>query len=128
MRIHTASAALLLFSISLLPMPASAQADSRAQLRLVIMDETSAPLPHAAVTIFTLDGNLGRDVTANEQGVVTVPDLPVGLTQVYARTPGHKASAEATRLKAGDNARTVTLESQRVDSSSAGLGTDGSGS
>jgi hypothetical protein len=113
MRKNMIAAAALLALVSAFQTPAFAQSDERAQLRLVVVDEANAPLPNATVTVFTLDGNLGRTVTTDEYGVVVVADLPVGLTQVWARTPGHRASAEATRLKAGENKQTVTLATAR---------------
>jgi hypothetical protein len=109
MRKNTIAAAALLALVSAFQTPALAQSDEHAKLQLAIVDETNAPLPNANVSVFTLDGNLGRTVTADEYGLVVVADLPVGLTQVWVRTPGHRASAEATRLKAGDNKQTVTL-------------------
>lgn len=109
MRTHTALAALLLITASVLQVPALAQANGRAQLRLVVVDQTRAVVPAATVTIFTLDGNPGITVTADEKGVATFPTLPVGMAEVVARFPGFTPYIEKTTLKTGANAQTVTL-------------------
>ena len=100
-------AAALLASLSL-HAPALAQhVDVRAELRLTIVDESNAPVPNALVTIFTMHGP--RTVNADEQGVVVVAELPAELTQVWARTPEQLSGAEATKLKPGKNAQTLTI-------------------
>lgn len=108
------AAAALLASFSVLQTPALAQneggeRDSRAQLRLTVVDETNAPLPNAIVTVFTMYGP--RTVNADEKGVVVLADLPAEMTQWWARTAG-LSNAEATRLKAGENKQTVTLHAE----------------
>lgn len=113
MRMKMIAAAALLASVSVLQTPALAEyegreVDSRAQLRLTIVDETSAPVPDAIVTVFTMYGP--RTVSADEKGVVVLADLPAELTQWWARTPG-LSGAEATRLKPGQNTQVVTLHS-----------------
>jgi hypothetical protein len=105
------AAAALLASLSVLQTPALAQNEGRAQLRLTIVDETNAPLPNAVVTVFTMYGP--RTVNTDEKGVVVFADLPAAMTQWWARTPGHLSSAEATRLKPGENTRAVTLHTAK---------------
>ena len=105
------AAAALLTSLSMLQTPAFAQNEGRAQLRLTIVDETNAPLPHAIVTVFTMYGP--RTVNADEKGVVVIADLPAAMTQWWVRTPGHLSGAEATRLKPGENKHAVTLHSAK---------------
>jgi hypothetical protein len=109
MRIHTALAALLLLTGSLTQVPALAQTDAHAQLRLRIVDQANAALPGAAVTVFTLDGNPAVTVTADEQGVAVFPALPVGLAQIYASVDGRSPFIEKTTLRQGRNAQTATL-------------------
>jgi hypothetical protein len=118
MRIHTALAALLVVAAASFDVPASAQAASRAQLRLVVVDEGNAALPNAKVTIFTLDGNLGTTVTADEKGVAVFPDLPVGLAEIYATVPGFGPYIDKATLRGGSNAQTLTLESRAHESDS----------
>jgi hypothetical protein len=112
MRTKSLLAMLALVAASGLQMPARAEAPARAQLRLFVADETRTALSGAAVTVFTLDGNPGITVTADEKGVATFPDLPVGLVEIYARRAGHAPYIEATRLQVGENAQTATLQSR----------------
>lgn len=98
----------------MLQVPAFAESEPRAQLHLVVVDETNAALPAAAVTIYTTDGTPGIDVIADDKGVVVVPSLPVGFAQIYARFPDHRSSAEAATLERGRNVLTVTLPSKKA--------------
>lgn len=105
------AAAALLASLFVLQTPALAQNDGRAELRLTIVDETNAPLPNTAVTVFTMYGP--RTVSADEKGVVALAGLPAAMTQWWVQTAGHVSTADATRLKPGRNAQTVTLRSAK---------------
>ena len=107
MRLTHALAALLLIA----PMTAStASAETPlATLRLVVVDQTNAVLPHATVSIYTLDGNPGVRATADEHGVVYLPAVATGMTQIVASYPGFSPSLEKATLKAGDNTETVKL-------------------
>jgi len=107
MRMKMLAAAALLTSLAVLQTPALAQSDSRAQLRLTIVDDTNTPLPNAMVTLFTMYGP--RTVTTDEKGVAVFAGLPAATTEWWARTPGHVSSTEATRLKPGVNKQVVTL-------------------
>jgi hypothetical protein len=109
MRITTALAAAALFTASLLQLPGSAQADPRAKLQLRVVDQTNAVLPHASVTIFTLDGKPGVTATADDKGQVVFPTVAPGVTQIVAKFPGFATSVDKATLKAGDNTQTVTL-------------------
>jgi hypothetical protein len=114
MRIHTALAALLFLTASLLQGPAFAQAKAPAQLRLLVVDQTDAAVPGATVTIYTLDGNPGITVTADERGVALFPALPAGMAQIHARFAGLAPYIEKTTLQDGDNAQTVTLHKRKT--------------
>ena len=105
------AAAILLASLSVLQTPALAQNDGRARLRLTVVDETNVPVPNAIVTVFTMYGP--RTVNTDEKGVVVLADLPAATTQWWARTPGHRSSAEAMRLKPGENRQAVTLHTAK---------------
>ena len=107
MRLTHALAALLL--IAPLTVSAASAETSPATLRLVVVDQTNAVLPHATVSIYTLDGNPGVRATADEHGVVYLPSVAAGLTQIVASFPGFSPSLEKTTLKAGDNRGTVKL-------------------
>jgi hypothetical protein len=108
-------AAALLASVSVLQVPALAQNEGRAQLRLTVVDETNAPVPNAIVTVFTMAGP--RTVNTDEKGVVVIADLPAAMTQWWART-GHLSNAEATRLKPGQNNQAMTLHIAHSESGS----------
>lgn len=117
MRTHTALAALLILTASVLQLPALAHGgDTRARLRLFVVDETSSALPAATVTIYTLDGNPGITVTADENGVAVFRSLPAGKAQLHARLPGFTPYIEVTSLQGGQNAQTVTLSSRTATS------------
>jgi hypothetical protein len=112
MQMKMIAAAALLASLSVLQTPALAQNDGRAQLLLTVVGDTNAPLPNAAVTVFTIYGP--RTGNTDEKGVVVFADLPVATTQWWVRTPGHLSSADATRLKPGVNKHAVTLHNPKT--------------
>jgi hypothetical protein len=103
---------MFLLAASLLQVPASAQTDARAQLRLVVVDDTNSAVPAATVSIYTIDGNPGVTVTADERGVAVFPSLPAGMVQIHARFPGLAPYIDKTRLVGGQNTQTVTLHSK----------------
>lgn len=109
MRTTIASAAAILLVLLQLT-TASAQVHTPATLRLVVVDETDARLPHATVTIYTPDGPRGIRATADELGVVWVPDLAPGQAQIVASAPGFAPALEAATLRRGYNAESVTLQ------------------
>ena len=110
MKTNMLAAAVLLASLAVLQTPVLAQNDGRAQLRLAIVDETNAPVPNAMVTVFTIYGP--RTANADEKGVIVFADLPAATTQWWARTE-HLSSAQATRLKPGENKERVTLHTAK---------------
>lgn len=115
MRTHTALAAVLLITASFLPLTAAAEGEPSATLRVTVADATQAVVPGAKVTIYTVDGNPGVTVIANEQGVATFPRVSSGLTQVVAQSAGYAFYAEATRLVPGVNPYRVTLRPEGAD-------------
>jgi len=88
MRINKTLAAILLATAALFQVPASAHTDTRAKLQVRIVDQTNAVLSHATVTLFTLDGNPGVTLTADEKGIVLFPSVASGLTQIVVKYPG----------------------------------------
>jgi len=106
MRTNMIAAAVLLASIAAFQTPVLAE-NQRAELRLTVLDETNAPVPNALVTVYTIHGP--RTVNADEKGSVVIADLPAELTQVWARTSRNLSGAEATKLTASTNKRTLTL-------------------
>ena len=116
MRMNVIAAAVLLTSLAVLQTPALAQNDGRAQLRLTVVDQTKAPLANALVTVITMDGP--RTVSTDAKGVVVLADLPVATAQWWAQVPGYLSSADATRLKPGQNTQTVTLHPAKPSAAS----------
>ena len=112
MRIKTVLSTLMLLTATLVQVPAFADAETRARLRLVVVDQTNRAVPSATVTIYTLDGTPGFTVTADEKGVAVFPSLPTGMAQIHARHQGLKPYIEKTTLQGGENAQTVTLYSR----------------
>ena len=106
MRMNMIAAAALLASLSVLPTPALAQNEGRAQLQLTVVNETNTPLPNVTVTVFTIYGE--RIVTTDEKGVVALADLPAASTEWWARSK-NLSNADAARLKPGQNNETLTL-------------------
>lgn len=107
MRLTHALAALLL--IAPITVSTASAETSQATLRLLVVDQTNAVLPHATVSIYTLDGKPGVRATADEHGVVYLPTVATGLTQIVASYPGFSPSLEKATLKSGDNNGTVKL-------------------
>lgn len=116
MRINTAIAALMIAAATLVQLPVRAEADGRAQLRLVVVDQANVPMPSATVTVYTMDGKPGVTVTANDKGVALFPSLATGVAQIHARTSGYSPYIDKTTLQSGDNAQTVTLYTAKQSS------------
>jgi hypothetical protein len=105
----TLPVAVLALALTMASTSASAETISGTTLRIVVMDETHAVLPHAVVTVYTLDGNPGVRATADEHGIVYLPNVAPGLTQIVASFPGFAPALDKATLKAGDNKATVML-------------------
>ena len=109
MRIHTALAAFLLPASLLFQVSAAAQSPTHAQLRLLVVDQANVAVPSATVTLFTLDGNPGVTVTADEKGVAVFSDVAVGMAEIVAKRTVYSPYIDKTTLKVGRNAQRVTL-------------------
>lgn len=110
MRTHTALAALLLVAAAFTQAPVSAEKPAGARLTLRVVDQTRAVLPSASVTIYTLDGNPAKTVTADANGVAVFTTLTPGVAQVHAKFPGFAPYIEGTTVRPGKNELTVTLK------------------
>ena len=106
MRLTHALAALLLVAPVCLP-TASAETP-QATLRLLVVDQTNAVLPHATVSIYTLDGQPGVRATADEHGIVIC--RPWRRAHADRRQlPRLLAVARKGDAEGGDNLETVKL-------------------
>jgi hypothetical protein len=88
--------------------PAAAAA-SDAQLRLIVVDQTSAGIPTATVT---LTPPVGQPITAatDERGVVTIPSLPVGTVKVHVEFVGFETYDGELAIRRGANNLNVTMK------------------
>ena len=88
--------------------PVAAQAPNQAQLRLVVVDQTGAGIPAAAITITPASG-APVTVTSDERGLATASALPLGAVTVHIEYPGFETSDTTATLRRGGNNQTVTL-------------------
>jgi hypothetical protein len=109
MRINIALTSLALLMVSLLPAPGVAHAGAPAQLRLLVVNQQNAALPHATVTVYTLDGKPGVTVTTDDKGVALFPSVSTGMAQIVARSSGFSAYIDKTTVHAGVNTQTLML-------------------
>lgn len=78
---------LLLF----LALPAYAQKTS-GQITGEVVDQSGAALPDTKITATQVGTNLTREVMTNQDGIYSMPDLPVGIYRVSATHTGFKES------------------------------------
>ena len=81
--------ALLPCLLLLLASPARAQKSS-GQITGSVVDQNGGALPDAKITVTQIGTNLTRDVQTNQDGIYSVPDLPVGTYRVTATQSGFK--------------------------------------
>jgi hypothetical protein len=115
MRTQTAVAALLMVAATMSP-AVFAEPAARAQFHIQVVDDRNVTLPWASVTIYTLDGNPGVSVKADEHGVATFESVAPGMTQVVTRSGHFAPSIEKVTLQAGENSRLVMLHAPSVES------------
>src|SRR5262245_47583044 len=112
---------------------APAAANGPAQLRVTVLDQTSAGIPGAVVTV-TVPGAAPVKAVADERGVATVPGLPVAAAQIHVEAAGFAAHDAPVTLRRGTNTQTVTLtiegfqEQVQVDDTAAAVQESGSAS
>lgn len=90
--------------------PASAQtAAAQSQLRVRVLDQTSASIPAATIQVVQTAGAIA-DALADERGEATLSGLVPGAAHVHVEFPGFAPHDAAVVLKAGANTVTVTLD------------------
>ena len=105
---------------------APAAANGPAQLRVTVLDQTSAGIPAAVVTV-TVAGAAPVKVVADEHGVATIPGLAAAAAQVHVEAAGFLAHDAQATLRRGTNTQTVTLaiegfqEQVQVDDTAAAV-------
>ena len=82
---------------------------SDAQLRLIVVDQTSAGIPTATVT---LTPPTGQPITAatDERGVINVPMIPPGMVKVRIEFSGFEPFEGELNIRRGANNQTVTMK------------------
>src|SRR5678815_4718101 len=113
MRIKTALASLVLITAMAFQAIALAEAGAPAELRLLVVDQQNAAMPHATVTIYTLDGKPGMTVKTDGKGFAVFPALSAGLTQIMAESSGFSPYIDKTIVQPGVNTQTVILHVAR---------------
>jgi len=110
---------------------APAPANGPAQLRVTVLDQTSAGIPGAVVTV-TVPGAAPVKVVADERGVANVPRLPIVAVQVHVEAAGFVARDASVTLRRGVNTQDMTLtiegfqEQVQVDDTAAAVQESGS--
>jgi hypothetical protein len=128
MRAALALAVLCLASPVLAQAPAAA--NGPAQLRVTVLDQTSAGIPGAVVTV-TVPGAAPVKVVADDRAGATIPGLPAVAAQIHVEAGGFVARDAPVTLRRGANTQTVTLtiegfqEQVQVDDTAAAAETSG---
>jgi len=110
---------------------APAAANGPAQLRVTVLDQTSAGIPGAVVTV-TVPGAAPVKAVADERGIATIPGLPVVTAQIHVEAAGFAAHDASVTLRRGANTQAVTLtiegfqEQVQVDDTAAAVQESGS--
>lgn len=112
MAIKTALASVALVMAFLFQAFPSAETAAPAQLRLLVVNQQNVALPHATVTIYTLDGKPGVTVKADDKGVAVFPAVSAGMTQIVAKSSGFSPFIDKTIVQPGVNTQTVTLHAR----------------
>ena len=91
------------------PPAAQTQPAGDAQLRLIIVDQTSAGIPTASVTLTPATGEPVAVMT-DERGVATIPGLPSGPVKVHVEFTGFEPLEGTLTLRRGTNNQTLTMK------------------
>ena len=75
----------------LLAFPVYAQKTS-GQITGEVVDQSGAALPDTKITATQVGTNLTREVMTNQDGIYSMPDLPVGIYRISATHTGFKES------------------------------------
>src|SRR6266487_590743 len=86
----------------------------RGTIQGVVRDQTGAVIPGAKVQIVRIDTNSALDMSTNEDGLYTAPNLPVGDYRILVEQAGFATSRrEPIEIRAGVQVRVdVTLQTR----------------
>ena len=91
---------------------AGAQTFTGAQVTGVIRDSNGGVTPGATITATNTETNLMRQTLSNENGVYTLPALPIGVYDITAELAGFQTEVQkGLKLQVGDNLRGAACES-----------------
>lgn len=83
-------------------------------LRIVLLDQDSASVPHAVIRIRREGGPLVREVAANQPKDFLVPGIGQGRYLLEIEAPGFKAFAGRLEIGPGDAVQTVRLSVEEI--------------
>src|SRR5215472_16287478 len=91
-------------------------AQATAQINGVVQDSSGGVLPGVEVTATQTETGVSRMTVANESGLYTLPNLPLGPYKLEASLPGFRTFAQTgIVLQVGDNPRiNITLQVGQV--------------
>src|SRR5438309_881744 len=110
----TRALAALIFLLSSIPTAAIAQPPRDGKLLVTVIDQTKAVIPNATVTVTGIDTATKAativPVPTSDQGVATIPGLPLGRYSIQAEFPGFEKSVlPDVRVRPGDNKHVIVL-------------------
>ncbi|MDQ3710662.1 MAG: Plug and carboxypeptidase regulatory-like domain-containing protein [Acidobacteriota bacterium] len=83
--------AIVPFLCLILAMPTLAQKTS-GQISGSVVDQSGAAVPETSITVIQVGTGIERTVTTSDEGVYTIPDLPIGTYRMSATRSGFKAA------------------------------------
>src|SRR4051812_28669970 len=89
--------------------PVFAQSASLAQLHLVVLDQTGAGIPAAAITLTPTGGGTPVSGVSDDRGVAELANAPIGAATLHVEFPGFLPTDQQVTLKRGSNSQNVTL-------------------
>jgi hypothetical protein len=99
--------AALLLSIALVARPAAGQSPNTAAVVVIVVDQSGAVVPDAAVRIVNAATNAAREVISGADGTATIPALPVTGEYTVSVTKAGFATEDVSKidLRAGETAK-----------------------
>lgn len=114
--------ALLVLPAVLICAPVRAQPPATGTLRVTVVDQSSAVVPGATVTVTAAeDATRGAPIApvrSTEGGIATIPDLKPGRYVVQAEFPGFETRVLGdVRIRAGENKQVAVLQIPKLEQS-----------
>jgi hypothetical protein len=106
----TCAIAAMLFAASVGAAGQGAASVQTAQLRVIVLDQTGGGIPFAAVRITPQPNGTSVEQTADERGLATIQEVPVGTILLHVESPGFDPADLTVPLRRGGKNQTVTLK------------------